>query len=385
MNYSITFPKKRLLMFIFCIFLYIMFAEAGVCNVLSESDMKNPTLLTNEGWKYLSKGGSQNYDKAEEYFRKALIINSYYADAYAGLGRLIMGRNRRPNGDYQKEECKEALALFDKAISLDKRCYRAQFNKGMALLCLEDYDAVLSIADVLEDQNSICEPHYFKAKAYKGKFLSKKEEHYKKMAVVESIDYMECARNNPDSDGYAFNLFRDIMRTTKDFDSTEKYFKRNIELKPYSRWSYRNYHEVILLRTDAGYLKDTDLSEFERIIKEGKSKTGFNIGAMWELHSRRGEVFFKRKEYDKALVENTECLAGNPNHQHLRERISFLCAQFTDDRCIKSWQRIIQAYLDRGDCSNAAREFKIQYENDPTSFEKLKAAVLKCEEKKPEL
>jgi len=385
MNTLFVSEKKKHIFLFFFIFLNIFFIGVHSSHALSESDLQNPTILTNEGWKYFNKGGSQNYDMAEEYFQKALRLNKYHADAYVGIGRLNMERNRRPNDDYTEIECKKALVLFDKAISLDNKSIRAHSNKCLALLCIDDFDAALQEADLLESQNITCSPHYFRAKAYKGKYLSKKRLSDKKMAIVESTDYLECSQSDPNQSATAVNLFRDIMRTTKDFDSTEKYFKRNIELKPHSMWSYYNYHLLILLRTDAGYLKDTDVSEFERIIKEGKSKTGFNIGAMWELHSHRGEVFFNRKEYDKALVEDTECLAGNPNHQHLRKRISFLCSQFSDNRCIKSWRRIIQAYLDRGDCSNAAKEFKIQYENDPTSFEKLKKSVSRCKEKKPEL
>jgi tetratricopeptide (TPR) repeat protein len=390
MNHLFAFRKKRSLLFVLYIFLHIAFIEANFCYALSESDMQNPTLLTYEGWKYLNKGGLQNYDKAEEYFQKALKLNINHAEAYAGLGKLVMERDHRPYTDYDKDKCRKALMLFDKAISLDNRAVRAHYNKGEALLCLEDFDAALLAADQLKGQSHDfyeCAAHYIKSKAYKGKYLSKKESSSKKMAIVESTDYLECAQSNPDSGNLRFanDLFRDIMRTTKDFNSTEKYFKRNIELKPHSMWSYYNYYNIILLRTDEGFMKNTDMSEVERIIKEGKTNTNFKIGALFEIRYHRGEAYWKKKVYDKALVEYTECLAGFPNYGVTKERISFLCSKFSDDRCIKSWRRIIQAYLDRGDCTNAAEEFKIQYENDSASFEKLKKSVSQCKEKKPEL
>ena len=108
------------------------------------------------------------------------------------------------------------------------------------------------------------------------------------MAILEATDYLAC-------DGAGINLFRDIMRKMKDFDSTEKYFKHNIELKPYNMSSYYIYYQLLLLRTDEGYLMDTDISEAEKVLKECKANTNLDIGAMWEVYLRRAEVLFKRK------------------------------------------------------------------------------------------
>jgi tetratricopeptide (TPR) repeat protein len=273
---------------------------------------------------------------------------------------------------FNKDSCTKAIKFFDIAISLDKKT-RAVTNKTEALLCLEDFDAALSEADMAEKNNS-CFAHSLKARAYKGRFLKKHDSLDKKIAIMEATDYMEC-------DHSGINLFRDIMRTMKDFDSTEKYLKHDVELKPYERMSYYFYYEFLLLRTDEGYMKDTDISEAERIIKEGKANTNFIIGAMWEVYLHRANVLFKRKESDRALFEYTEALAGNPNLSYLKERMSSLCSQFTDDRCIKSWQKIIRAYIDRGDCVKADQEFKIQYSNHPTAFEQMKEAVYHCKEK----
>lgn len=386
---NLTNPAKYPLLFLaVAVILNLFFIRVNTGYALSESDLRNPTLLTYEGWKYLNKGGSQNFNKAEDYFRKALDLNRYHADAYVGLGKLDMEKDRRPYAAYNKDQCRKGLVLFDKAISVDNRSVRAHYNKGEALLCLEDFDAALLAADMLEGQgfdSYECMAHFIKSKAYKGKFLSKKKTSDKEMAIVESTDYLECAQSNPNFNlgGSAADLFRDIMRTTKDFDSTEKYFKRNIESKPHSMWSYHNYFDILLLRTDEGFLKDTDISEAEKTIKEGRANTNFKIGEMFDIRYHRGEAYFKKKDYDRAVIEYTECLAGSPNDSVAKRRMSFLCSQFTDDRCIRSWQRIIQAYLDRGDCDNAVKEFKVQYDDHRAAFEPLKEAVAQCKERKP--
>lgn len=371
------------------IFLNIFLTEINLCYALSERDMLNPTILTNEGWGYLQKGYSQKFNKpeeyfeksekyfkkAEEYFEKALKIDKYHADAYAGLGQLIMVRNNLPsiNFNFDKNSCRNAIKFFDIAISLDERT-RALASKCDALICLEDFDAALLEADIVGKYHN-CYAHSIKARAYKGRFLSKKDPSDKKMAIVEATDYMECNDSG-------INLLKDIMRTMKDFDSTEKYLKKRIESNPYSISRYNNYHQFLLLRIDEGNLKDTDISEAEKIIKECKANTNFNLGAMWEFYLHRANVLFKRKEYDKALSEYIEVIADNPNIGYVKERISFLCSQFKDDRCIKSWQKIIKTYLGRGDCLNANAEFKILYANHPTAFEPMKAAVSQCQETK---
>ncbi len=363
-----------LLISFFALFMRLPISHAA----LSANDMQNPTLVTNEGFKYLGRGGSQNFDKAEEYFRKALNLDPYYADAYVGLGKLNMEKNRHPYGDYKKDQCQQSLYLFERAISLDHKNYRANFNKCLALLCIEDFDNALSTADRLEELNDFCEPHYFRAKAYKGKYLKNKGSHDKKMAILEATDYMECGQTDPNLASRSINLFRDIMRTIKDFDATEKHLKRNIEKKPNSWTSYYNYFDIILMRTDAGYFKDTDVAEVAKTVREGKEKTGMDIGSVCELRGHRGSYYFNTKKYDQAFAEYAECLAVEPGHPAAKANVSFMCSKLNDDYCIKFWRNVIQNYIKRGDCENAAKEFQSQYANRPDAFEPMKKTVMQC-------
>ncbi|PKN37117.1 MAG: hypothetical protein CVU62_10955 [Deltaproteobacteria bacterium HGW-Deltaproteobacteria-2] len=353
--------------------------------------MENPTILTNEGWRYLRQGCSQNFNKPEEYykksekyfqkaedlFQKAIKLDNYNAEAYAGLGRLIMVRNHLPYNDFNKDSCQKALEFFNIAISIDEKNERVRVTKYEALLCLGDFDKALAEIDVIEKNGTFneCKLHGFRAKAYREKFLIKKEPFDKKMAIMEVTDYMEC-------DHSGINLFRDVMRTMKDFDSTEKYLKHAVELKPYQIWPYICYYELLLLRTDEGYIKNSDISEATRLIRDCKANTNFNIGAIWELYLHRANFFFNKKDYGRALVEYTESFIGNSQNSFIRERISFLCSQFSDDRCIKTWQKIIQAHIEQSDCINAAKEFKIQYSEYPRSFEQMKDVVSQCKDKK---
>jgi tetratricopeptide (TPR) repeat protein len=384
-NLSAVVMKKYFFIILF-IFLNIFIVEITPCQALTESDMKNPTILTNEGWKYLSKewnnktkGNNNNLDKAYEYFQKALKLDLHHADAYAGLGRIAMERGRlynvpSPYNEYSKDACEKALPLYNMAIAYEEDNFRAHYDKCLALLCLEEFDAAISEIEIFQKKD-VCWSHWVKARAYKGKYLRGKDPSDKKMAILEATDYLECKEGG-------LNLFRDVMRTMKDFDSTEKYLKHNIEVKPDTMSSYYNYYNLILIRTDEGYLKDSDPAEAERIIREGKAKTNFDIGAMWEVYLHRAPKLVERKEYDRALFEYTEALAGNSNLGHLSKEINSLCSQFSDDRCIKSWQRIIQAHIDSGKCVKANEEFNTQHEKYPAAFEKMKISVSECIEKK---
>ena len=370
---------------IFFIFLNIFFFGTNSCYALSENDLRNPKILAIEGWKYIGYG-REYFDKAEQFFRKAISIDEENTNAYVGLGFITMEVGHvefiKP---YDKDQCRKALKLFDKAIALAPNDYLSHYYKGWAYICLEDYDGALKEAEIIEgDRYDACSAHFIKSKAYNAKFMIKKDASDKRMAFVEATDYLECSQSDPPQPSLrrAHELIKEVLRTTKAYDSAEKHFKRNIERKPYSIWSYFNYARLMFLRTEEGYIKDNDLTEFQRIIKEGEAKTNSKIAAMWELHVRRGQIFSNRKEYDKALDEYVECFTGNPNMTYLKKNISDLCSHFADDRCIKSWKRIIQAYLDGGDCTNAAKEFEIQYSGHPDSFVQLKDAIARCKEKK---
>ncbi len=392
MNIFLAARKSYHVYFILVFFLYIFLIGSNISHALSERDMQHPAILVSEGWKLLKKGDMQSLSKAEEFFQKAINLDgirpSDCADAYAGLGSITLTRGTKgmvfPYVKYEKDQCIKALEFTEKAISMDTGNFQAHYVKSYALLCLGDYDGAIREAEMLEGQGSKCIPHLIKCRAYAGKIKIKKNVSNQRMAIVEATDYLECAQSSNSSSWMyqAFSLLRDLLLTTKDFDSTEKYFKRNIELKPYSMWSYHNYYWLLLLKTDAGYLDSNDVAEVEKTIKEAKAVANYKVGALWEIHLKRGNKYFDLKKYDKALIEYTEFLAEHFVSYVADERMPYICSQFTDERCVKAWQKIIRAYLDRGDCNNALKEFNLQYRRHPQSFEQLKGPVLQCTEKR---
>ncbi len=392
MNILLAARKRNNVYFILVFSLYIFLIGSNISHALSEKDKQNPAILVSEGWKLLKKGDMQSLSKAEEFFQKAINLDGIrpadYADAYAGLGSITLTRGTKgtvfPYVKYDKDQCMKALEFIEKAISMDNKNGQAHYVKGYVLLCLGDYDGAIREAEMLEGQWSKCIPHLIKCRAYAGKIKIKKNASNQHMAIVEATDYLECAQSSNSSSGMyqAFSILRDLLLTTKDFDSTAQYFKRNIELKPYSMWSYHNYYWLLLLKTDAGYLDSTAVAEAEKTIKEAKAVVNYTIGALWEIRLKRGDKYFALKQYDKALVEYTEVLAERSHPFVVGERMPYICSQLTDGRCIKAWQKIIRAYLDRGDCRGALKEFNLQYDSHPQFFEQLKGPVLQCNEKR---
>jgi tetratricopeptide (TPR) repeat protein len=82
------------------------------------------TLIYQDAWDYYSKG---DYNKAIEYFDKALELNTNFTLAY----------------NYNLRRHKESIACFDKAIEIKPNYSEALNNKGLALTSLGEYDKAL--------------------------------------------------------------------------------------------------------------------------------------------------------------------------------------------------------------------------------------------------
>ncbi|WP_114749546.1 tetratricopeptide repeat protein [Pleomorphovibrio marinus] len=82
--------------------------------------------LVEEGFKSLGAG---EFDKAAEYFQRAVEISPQEAQAYNGLGVAY----------FEKQNFSEAIDAFDEAIALDSSNYKPFFNRGNAKLELQRY------------------------------------------------------------------------------------------------------------------------------------------------------------------------------------------------------------------------------------------------------
>lgn len=373
-------PLEKLRMLICLSALIIaMFIGSNQSYALSESEMQNSALLASKAWTLLGSGRSQdNIKKAEQLFQQAIALDPRNADAYAGMGRAIYMKGHITDDVYKKDACREAMVYFDKAASLDKNDEFVHYLKSDAYRCLEDYDNAIKEADLLV--NTPCTEHFLRARAYVEKIKANEKKVDKRLATIEAVDYLACVNSMASSQNMSnpYNLLRSTLLVTQEVRSTARYLKKRIQERPHDGRSYYNYYWLLLLKTEWGYLDDTDVIEAEETINKAKSVVNYSIGTIQEIHLQRGEYYFKRKLYDKAFIEYTGCLVASPDYSWAKHRMSYLCSQLPDSRCIEAWQKIIRAYLSRGDCKNAVKEFPVQYSKHPSSFEQFKDAIAQC-------
>lgn len=378
MNCRVVLRKTRNAYIPFLVFLLIL-SGSSLCCAQSKADMQNPAYLASQGWDMLSSNDKDNVKKAEALFRKALDLDPYNAIANAGMGRVIYWKGHISGNKFDKNACRAAMKYYDKAYAADRNYDYIHFLKGDTYLCLEDYDNAMKEADSLRTP---CIDHSLRTKAYLGMIKSNPKSSYKRSAITSAIDYLECSEEESGNTYYEFELLGNTLIVTKEYKSTAAYFEKNMQLKPHNKWSYFNYEWLLLFKTRQGHMDNNDVAEIKRIKKKAKETMNYDLEGLQQIHYHRAAIYNEKKQYDKALAEYTGSLAACPNYINVKDRISNLCQSLPRGRCIKSWQKIIKAYLDRGDCANAANEFNVQYSNDPKSFESLKAAVAKCKTKK---
>ncbi len=101
-------------------------------------DPKHAPTMTRLGFLYLKQG---NIDEAERSFRHAIRRSGRLAEAYNGLGLVLL---RRPNQRYA------AIEHFHQAVLLDPKYAEAQYNLAKTHLSLDDLDAKPAFKKLIE-------------------------------------------------------------------------------------------------------------------------------------------------------------------------------------------------------------------------------------------
>ena len=117
-------------------------ASSGPSRSRSSGDIrKEANVYFTRGEKYQNQ---ENYPKAEEQYRRAVKIDSKYAEAYSNLGYSL-----RKQGDY-----KGAVKYYKKAIKLNHRLAEAHEYLGEAYAELGKFDKAEKELKILRELNS---------------------------------------------------------------------------------------------------------------------------------------------------------------------------------------------------------------------------------------
>ncbi len=222
-----------------CIFAPIVNAETGV-----EWD------LTNKGVDYIDVG---EYEKAIEYFDKAIELNPNYPTAFYSRGIAYMNL-----GQYER-----AIEEFNEAITHDPNYVVAYYNRGVAYAFLNQYERAI------EDYNKALElnPNY------------------------ETLDPIYEAYYNR---GVAYAFLKQYERAIEDFNKA-------IELNP-------NYAIAYYSRGIA-YM---NLSQYERAIEDHNK--AITLDPNYEAYYNRGVAYAFLNQYARAIEDYNKAIALNPNN-----------------------------------------------------------------------
>ncbi len=109
----------------------------------------------------------KNYDEAIEYYKKAIVINSNYADAHANLGVTYI----------QKGKFDEAISNLKQAITIDQKNVGAHYNLGLV------YDKKGKIDEAILEYEKTIDINPSFAKAYQNLGIAYFEKNLKSMAA----------------------------------------------------------------------------------------------------------------------------------------------------------------------------------------------------------
>ncbi len=272
-----------------------------------------------EAKKWLRKGYSferkEEYKNAIESYDKALEINPDYADAWGAKGWSL----------YEMDEADEAINCYDKAIEIKPKTPRFWNNKGVALESMEKSDEAFRCYEKAIEIRS----NYAVAWCNKGDLLSDLGKH------DEAIECYERAIQTRPKFEYAWNLKGWTLLELYKYEEALNCFNKAIELdrKNEDSWigkgsalyylnrteeSIKCYNKAIDISPDsfAWFTKGNLLLELEKYDESLKcyekyigtnpddGDVWFNKGVSLYYLDRKDEAL---KCYDKAIDLSPEC------------------------------------------------------------------------------
>ncbi|MEE0857629.1 MAG: tetratricopeptide repeat protein [Ruminococcus sp.] len=227
-------------------------------------------------WDYFRKGNravfdENDYDKAIEYYGKAIELNPEYAEAYTNRGNAygLLNEYDKAIDDYSKaielnpelaeaynnrgtvyEDLKKydkAREDYNKAIKLNPEYAEAYYNRGNAYACLKEYDKAI------EDYSKAIElnPKYAKAYYNRGHAYVDLKEYDK---AIE--DYSKAIELNPEnakayySRGFAYSDLEEYDKAIDDFSKAMELNPEDAELYYFRAKAYEAIGETEKAKAD---------------------------------------------------------------------------------------------------------------------------------------
>ncbi len=268
---------------------------------------------------------ARDNELAEKEFKKALLIDSEYPLAMAGLADAYVQRYKE-RYDYDEHWLDESARLIENALELEPALAEAYESKAEVLIEKEDYMSALAAArkarslrpDWDEPYLRLGEIHQLRGEGSRAldmfgraleirpsvEGLCGKGEVYRKQGSTDSakVAFQHAAELNPEHDRPLYDL-ASVYYDLEDQDETERLFRRAIEVRPDRG---RSYDELVSIM----YWEHGDIEGAEKLLRGFVDRYPYHQEAYELLY---GLMAWYKGDFPAALAVIDEAMTHNPD------------------------------------------------------------------------
>jgi len=236
----------------------------------------------------------KDYDRAIEYYQKALSLNPKLMDVSTELVRAHMGR-----GDFEQAlaQCDQQLTVTEEIPQLTAVIH---FLKGSIYASRQDLEnSQAEYEKAITTYSNYLPPYY----ALAGLYLRQNKED-EAIAQYSAITEKAPQQTRPHM------MLGAIYENQQNIDLAEKHYRKVIEINPDFAPAANNLAYILVSQ-------DRDINEALMLAKKAKESLPEDPSVMDTL----GWIYYKKGLYDSAIVEFSDSLEKLPNnatiHYHL--------------------------------------------------------------------
>lgn len=182
-------------------------------------------------------GDSSILGKAAKLLQKILDSNSNSALAYVGIGRLTYKAGYIKYSNYEKGSLEKAKIYFDKALSINPKCFDAYFYGAYPYIFEKNYQKAKEMANKARE----IDPGSLKVDLLFAE-IAEGEKNYKE--IEDRVQVIISKTKDKKMLIDAYNLLLEVYKSQKKYDQAEECYLKIIELDP-NPWALVNYSHFL--------------------------------------------------------------------------------------------------------------------------------------------
>ena len=305
-----------------------------------------------------------NYEKAIEYFTKAIELKPDYAEAYFNRGLAHF----KTGSYYNKEPYEKAIQDFTKAIELKPDFADAYYHRSLAYIQFVHYyrkpfsqDIIDKFNKAVNDFNKVLEldPNYALAYAglgnayYRYGEWVKADKFYDK--ALENKDWILAKAGKEGLAGVYYSKGRNLYQFQKYFSDAVSNYEKAIELYPDLR--------IAVGHLVGAYMK---MGEHEKVIETATraielSEKEKKYGHMYSYYYRRGESYCMLGEYEKAMADYEQALKLKKSYRIYISMAKCYAKMGDEDKARECYEKAIELLSESIEKEKQARKLVRYY------------------------